>query len=78
MLPRPYLRYFDGSPGEKLPKNWVLDLANRAETFVWECIESRIISDDRGKNIYKSILVKLETKIGDGNRNTTINMQNWG
>ena len=48
MLPHPYLRSFDGGPGEKLIKiNWVLDLENQAETFVWECIESNIMSDDR-------------------------------
>ena len=46
MLPRPYLRSFDGCPGEKLIKKWVTNLANRAEIFVWECIESRIMSDD--------------------------------
>ena len=33
-----------------------------AETFVWECIESRIISDDREK-IYKSILDNFEKKM---------------
>ena len=53
MLPRPFLRSFDGGPGEKVLKNkWVLDLANRAETFAWECIEFRKMSDDsREKNI---------------------------
>ena len=30
----------------KYLKKWVLDLANRAETFVLESIESRIMSDD--------------------------------
>ena len=36
MLRRPYLRSFDGGPGDKLIKqNWVLNLENRAETFVW-------------------------------------------
>ena len=50
MLPRPYLRSFDGGPGDKLLKQkWVLNLANLAETFVRECIESRIMSDDSGK-----------------------------
>ena len=29
----------------------VLNLVNQAETFVWECIESRTMSDDSG-NIY--------------------------
>ena len=47
MLTRPYLRSFDDGPGDKIIKQkWVLYLENRAETFVWECIESRIISDD--------------------------------
>ena len=49
MLPRPYLRSIDGGPGDKLIKKWALDLANRAEIFVWGCIESRIMSDDRRK-----------------------------
>ena len=52
VLPRPYLRSFGGGPGDKLIKNWVLDLASQAETFFWKCIDSRIISDDR-ENIYK-------------------------
>ena len=46
VLPRPYLGYFDGGPGDRLIKKRVLDLESRAETFVWECIESRITSDD--------------------------------
>ena len=50
MLPRPYLWSFDGGPGDKLiNKNWVLDLENQAETSVWECIESRIMSDNIGE-----------------------------
>ena len=77
MLPRPYLRSFDGGSGDKLIKKNGCYLENQAETVVWECIESRIMSGDPGKN-YKSILVKFGTKIGDGKRNTTINMQNWG
>ena len=52
MLRRPYLISFDGGPGYKvLKQKWVLDLANRAETFVLECIKSRIMSDDSRKNI---------------------------
>ena len=77
MLPHPYLRSFDGGPGDKLIKKNGCYLENQAETVVWECIESRIMSGDPGKN-YKSILVKFGTKIGDGKRNTTINMQNPG
>ena len=35
MLRRPYLRSFDVGPGyQVLKQKWVLDLANRAETFV--------------------------------------------
>ena len=48
VLPHPYLRCLDGFPGYKLIKKCVLDLEIRSETFVWECIESRIISDYRG------------------------------
>ena len=56
ILPRSYLRYFDGDPGDKLLKQkWVLELADRAETFVWGFIESRIISDDSRKNIKVNI-----------------------
>ena len=47
MLPRPYMRSFDGEPADQLLKQkWVLDLANRAEAFLLESIESRIMSDD--------------------------------
>ena len=47
MLPRPYMRYYDGEPADQvLKQKWVLDLANRAETFVLESIESRVTSDD--------------------------------
>ena len=52
MLPRPYLRSFDGGTGYQLLKQkWVLDLANLAETFFFKHIESRIMSDDSRKNI---------------------------
>ena len=49
VLPRPYLASFGGGPGYKLIKKWVLDLASQTEIFVWECIESRITSDDSEK-----------------------------
>ena len=49
VLPRPYSWPFDGVPGYKLIKKWVLDLASRAETFVCECIEYRRTSDDSEK-----------------------------
>ena len=46
MLPRPYMRSFDGEPADQvLKQKWVLDFENRAETFVLESIESRIMSD---------------------------------
>ena len=52
VLPRPYLWSFDGGPENKLNLfKWVLYLASQAETFVWESIESRIMSDDREKYI---------------------------
>ena len=52
MLPCPYLRYFYGVPDDQvLKQKWLLDLANIAETFFLERIESMIMSDDsRGKN----------------------------
>ena len=77
MLPRPYLRSFDGCPGDKLIKNRVINLANRSEKFVWECIESRIMSDDLGK-IYISQYWSTLKKNWRRQKNTTINMQNWG
>ena len=47
VLTRPYLWYFDGGPGDNsIKKKRVLDLASKSEAFVWECIESRITSDD--------------------------------
>ena len=47
MLPRPYITSFDGQCSDQgLKQKWVLDLENRAETFVLEIIESRIMSDD--------------------------------
>ena len=47
MLPRPYIRSFDEQCYDKvLKQKWVLDMSNRAETFVLESIESRIMSDD--------------------------------
>ena len=50
MLPLPYLRSFSGGPGDQvLKQKWVLDLANRAEIFVLERIESRIMIDDSRK-----------------------------
>ena len=64
MLSRPYLRSFDGGPGDKLIKqNWVINLENRAETFVWECIESRIMSDDKGEKYISQYWSNLKQKL---------------
>ena len=62
VLPRPYLGSFDGGPGDKLIKKWVLGLESQSETFIWECIESRIMSDDieKGK---KSILDNFQKNL---------------
>ena len=65
MLPRPYIRSFDGHCSDQVfKKEWVLDLANRAETFVLESIESRIMSgDSKGKNstqYWSHLKLKLE------------------
>ena len=39
MLPRPYMRSFDGEPADQvLKQKWVLDLENRAETFYWKLL----------------------------------------
>ena len=52
MLPHPYLRYFSSGPGyQVLKQKWVLELANLAEIFVLERIESRIMGDDSRKKI---------------------------
>ena len=64
MLPRPYLRSFDGGTGDKLIKQkWMLDLANLSETFVLECNESKIMSDDPGGNIISQYLSNLKQKL---------------
>ena len=53
MLSFPYIRSFDGQCSDQvLKQKWVLDLANIAETFVLESIESRILSDD-SKELFK-------------------------
>ena len=53
MLPCAYRRSFDGEHYDQVfKKKCVLDLANRAETFVLKRIESRIMSyNSRGKYI---------------------------
>ena len=56
----------------------MLDLESREEIFVWECIESIIMSDDREIYIYKSILDNFGKKTGEGKIDTTINLKNWG
>ena len=56
MLPRPYIRYFDGQCSDQvLKKEWVLNLAKRAETFVLESIESMIMSGDSKEKIQINI-----------------------
>ena len=54
MLPRPYIRSFDGKCSDLiLKKEWVLNLAKRAETFVLEKIDFMImiqVSTDRNSN----------------------------
>ena len=65
MLPRPYIRSFDGVPADQvLKQKWVLELANIAEKIVLESIESRIMSDDsRKQNLYQywsTLRLKLE------------------
>ena len=76
MLPRPYLIYFDGGPRDKLQKKWVLDLANRAETFVLESIESRIMSDDSKEKKLTQYWSTLKIN-WRRQKNSTINIQNW-
>ena len=64
MLPRPYMSYFDGEPADQvLKQKWVLDLANIAETFVLECIESRIMSDDSRENVLTQCWSTLKEKL---------------
>ena len=69
MLPSPYMRSFDGEPADQLLKQkWVLDLENRAETFVLETIESRITSDDSKEKkltqYWSTLKLKLEKAKG--------------
>ena len=46
MLPRPYIRSFDGNSSDLIfKKEWVLNLAKRAETFVLEKIDLMIMSE---------------------------------
>ena len=64
MLPCPYIRSFDGGPADQvLKQKWVLDLANRAETFVLERIESRIMSDDSREKILTQYWSTLKKKL---------------
>ena len=50
VLPRPHIGSLYSFLGDEF-KKWVLDLASQSETFVWECIETRIKSDDIEKGI---------------------------
>ena len=66
-IPRPYIRSFYGKCSNQVfKKEWVLNLAKRAETFVLESIESMIMSGDSKGKKFKSILVTFETKISEG------------
>ena len=56
----------------------MLYLANQAEKYVWECIESRIVSDDQGNIYMGQYWTTLEKKTGEGKRNTTINIKIGG
>ena len=70
VLPRPYLWSFECGPGDKLIiKKWVLDLASREETFFWECIESRIASDDSEKLKVSQYWTTLKKKTREGKKN---------
>ena len=71
MLPRPYIRSFDGKCSDLiLKKEWVLNLAKRAETFVLEKIDlmrmSEVSTDGNTKKLFKSILVNFEAYHGEG------------
>ena len=44
-------------------KKWVSDLAIQAETFVWECIETRIKIDDIEKVIRSQYWTNLKEKL---------------
>ena len=63
VLPRTYIGSFDGFLGDKLLKKWVLDLESQAETFFWECIETRITIDDIEKGIKSQYWTTLKEKL---------------
>ena len=64
ILPRPYIRSFDGGPADQvLKQKWLLDLANRAETFVLERIESKIMRDDSRKKYITQYWSNLKEKM---------------
>ena len=62
VLPRPYMGSFEGFPGDKSIKKWVLDLTD-PEYFFWECIEIRITSDSIDKKIAEKYWSNLKEKI---------------
>ena len=68
VLPRPYLGSFDGGPGDKLVKKWMLDLESQSETFFWECIESRITIDDIEKGEKSQYWTTLKNKLRRQNK----------
>ena len=64
MLPRPYIRSFDGKTSNQvLKQKLVLDLANRSETFVLESIESRIMSYDSRRKYLTQYWSYLKLKL---------------
>ena len=66
MLPRPYIRSFDGQCSDLiLKKEWVLNWEKRAETFVLEKIESTIMSGDSKENNSNQYW-SFEAKIDEG------------
>ena len=68
MLPRPYIRYFDGQCSDQVYlKKCVLDLANKAETFVLESIESMIMSDDSKEKYSTQYWSNLKLKLEKAN-----------
>ena len=64
VLPCPYKGSFDGFPGYKFIKKWVLDLPSQAETFVSKYIETKTTIDDIEKGersqYWKTLKEKLE------------------
>ena len=68
MLPPPYIRSFYGQCSDQvLKKEWVLNLAKRAETFVLESIEPMIMSGDSKENNSNQYWSHLKLKLVKAN-----------